>query len=149
MLQNLLKEDAVALNQEGDSWEAAIHIAGDILVRTGKCKKSYVEAMVEAVKKYGPYIVIEDGIAMPHAKSDSDVYEDGLAIVTLKNPVDFHNPEFEKVSVLFAICSANPEAHLNFLQELSSVFEAENIVEKLCACQERTELLAIIKDSIA
>lgn len=149
MLRDLLREGMVALNQNADSWEEAIYIAGNILVDAGRCNKSYVKAMVDAVRNYGPYIVMEDGIAMPHAKSSSDVAGDDLAIVTLKNPVDFNNPDFEQVSVLFAICSVNPDTHLTMLQELAGVFETENIVKELCRCKEKQELLTIIKENIA
>lgn len=149
MLRDLLNEQVVAINQKAKNWEEAIRIAGSILMNTGKCKESYIEAMIDVVKTYGPYIVIEDGIAMPHAKSSLDVNEDGLAIVTLKKPVDFHNRDFENVSVLFAICATNPDAHLNFLQELSGIFETENLVERMCSCKEEKEILKIIEENIA
>ena len=69
--------------------------------------------------------------------------------MTLKKPVDFHNRDFENVSVLFAICATNPDAHLNFLQELSGIFETENLVEQMCSCKEKKEIIKIIEENIA
>ena len=101
MLRDLLNEQVVAINQKAKNWEEAIRIAGSILVNTGKCKESYIEAMIDVVKTYGPYIVIEDGIAMPHAKSSLDVNE------------------------------------------------TENLVEQMCSCKEKKEIIKIIEENIA
>lgn len=148
MLRELLSEDIIVIGLKADTWQEAIRGAGNVLRDTGKCNQNYVDAMVESVEKFGPYIVIDDGIAMPHAKSNGDVTKDGLAVVTLETPIDFGNEDFEPVSVMFAICSADSDSHLLFLQELASIFECDDIVNRIRSCNNKQEILELLKSAI-
>lgn len=144
MLKDLLSEDLVALGAEAGDWREAVRTAGALFERTGRADPSYTEAMIASVEKFGPYIVLEEGIAMPHAQSDGNVSEPGICVVTLKDPVAFEHDEFDPVRVLIGICAPDPTAHLSCLSELSEIFEDEDIVSKLHGCGTAQEVLDTI-----
>ena len=73
MLTDLLKPELVACHVEASDWEEAIRACGKLLVDAGKCDQSYVDAMISSVHKIGPYMVLEEGSAMPHAQADGNV----------------------------------------------------------------------------
>lgn len=87
MLTDLLKPELVACHVEASDWEEAIKACGKLLVDAGKCDQSYVDAMISSVHKFGPYMVLEEGIAMPHAQADGNVSERGSVSSRLTLPL--------------------------------------------------------------
>ena len=53
-----LTKELIQLENGFDSWEEAIRVSSKGLVEQGFIEPSYVDAMVQSVKDYGPYIVI-------------------------------------------------------------------------------------------
>lgn len=45
--------------------------------------------MINMTKKYGSYIVIDKNIAIPHSKSEKNIYKTDFSILILENPVFF------------------------------------------------------------
>src|SRR5664279_1589635 len=62
-----LDNASVSLGDEYRTPDNAIRAAGQLLINDGLAEPRYVEAMVEAFRDLGPYIVLAPGIAMPHA----------------------------------------------------------------------------------
>lgn len=50
------------------SWEEAIRLTAQPLLTKGKIKESYIQAMIDKVKEYGPFINIGEYLALPHAR---------------------------------------------------------------------------------
>ena len=55
------------------------------------------------VDEHGPYIVIAPGLALAHARPGPEVLADGLAVVTLAEPVPFGH----RTTTRCASCSAS------------------------------------------
>ena len=89
MLSDYLSPEFIQLKVSVSDWAEAVQAAGNILVEAGKCEKGYVQAMIDAVKDLGPYMVLAPGLAMPHARPEDGVLETGISLVTLENPVEF------------------------------------------------------------
>lgn len=144
MLMDELTSDLVLCRAHADGWQDAIRLAGGLLERAGACDPSYTESMIASVEKFGPYMVLEEGIAMPHAQAAGNVSRPAICVVTLADPVPFGHEEFDPVGVLIGICAPDPTAHLASLTELSQMFEDENAVEKLLACKSAEAVLAVM-----
>ena len=56
-------------------------------------KPSYVEGIIKAVKELGPYIIISDGLAMPHTRPEDGALDIGCSLITLKEPVLFEGDD--------------------------------------------------------
>ncbi len=66
-LRKLLKKESVKFIEGAEDWKEAILQSGNLLVSNRKVTSEYVKEMIELVEKHGPYIVIEEGIAIPVA----------------------------------------------------------------------------------
>lgn len=148
MLKELITQDVIRCNAHAANWEEAVRIAGALLVDAHKCEASYVDAMVETVHKFGPYIVLEEGIAMPHAQSRDNVAETGISVVTLQEPVCFGHDEYDPVSVLIGFCSPSSNGHMGCLSELAQIFDDEEIISKLSACNDAREVKELLQAAI-
>ncbi|CAM3199988.1 Transcriptional antiterminator, BglG [Streptobacillus ratti] len=67
-LVKILNKNSVIFEKSVNSWEDAIEILGNNLVAKCSVTTEYVNEMKKMVKKLGPYVVIDNGIALPHAK---------------------------------------------------------------------------------
>lgn len=49
--------------------------------------QDYYNAIIESTIKNGPYYIIANDLAMPHAQSERGVKENAFSLITLKKPV--------------------------------------------------------------
>ncbi len=144
-LSDLLYEDMLLLDASAADWEEAVRLAGGVLVRNGGVTKKYVEAMVRCVKEMGPYIVLGNGIAMPHARAEDGAQKVALSVVRLKTPVFFGAKTEEPVDLLFAFASVDERAHLHVMEELWRLFNDGDALEKLRQCRNKEEMLTLLR----
>ena len=85
----ILNENNVQLQTEAKDWEEAVRIGAEMLVSQGCAEQSYVEGIISAIKELGPYIIVADGLAMPHTRPECGATGIGCSLITLKEPVYF------------------------------------------------------------
>lgn len=118
MLTNYLSKETMNRVTSVESWEEGIRLAAKPLLEKGVIEETYVEAMIASVNKNGPYIVLKDYFALPHAKAGEGVNQVGMALLTLEEAVDLvGNP----VKVFLVLAAVDSSAHLEALSEISEL----------------------------
>ncbi|MFZ2232472.1 MAG: PTS sugar transporter subunit IIA, partial [Lactococcus raffinolactis] len=86
MLTYFQEKDLVRISdQQPANWEEAIRISCDNLIEKEIINQIYVDEVVAAVHKYGPYIVIVPGVAMPQSTDKSEgVFGPAIAFTKFK-----------------------------------------------------------------
>src|SRR5699024_3817891 len=82
----LLPESRIQIRNKVNRLKEAIVEASSSLIEQNYITNQYVEEMIKGIKKEGPYIVISDYIALPHAGFDKGVIQTGMSMLLLKNP---------------------------------------------------------------
>lgn len=118
LLSDLLDESLVLLNVEANDWEDAIRKAAQPLVDNNKVTLGYVDDIIKGVNDLGPYIVITEHVALPHARPESGALESAVGIVTLKDPIEFGSADNDPVKFLFPLSAKDNGSHLSALQSL-------------------------------
>ncbi len=131
MLAEHFTKDLVALDVGARTPEEAIRKAGELLVRAEKASPKYVDAMVDAYVRLGPYMVIAPHIAMSHSRPSDDVFEPCIAYVRLAEPVAFGHPENDPVIHLFALGSCEGSSHIELLRDLAEFLADETHIQCL------------------
>ena len=137
MPKNIIKKDNIKLNVEVSNWREAIRVAGEILLMEGEIEKNYIENMIEAVEKYGPYIVIAPGIAFAHAKPGEYVNKDCISLIRLKEPVNFGCGK-DEVSLVFAFGASGDDEHMKFIILYGSLHQSSPAAIDLVADDDQT-----------
>lgn len=145
MLEKWLDKTSIALNQRVRDYKDAIRLGGNLLVSSGKATQEYVSAMIEAVKEFGPYIVIAPGIAMPHARPENGALAVGLSLVTLITPVCFGNPENDPVRIVVCLCSIDASSHLEVLQRAVALLGNADDMNNILAANSIENVMSIIQ----
>ncbi len=139
-----LPREAVVLGAQVDDWRAAVLAAGSALAVAGIARPGYGAEMVRMIEEHGPYVVIAPGLALAHARPGPEVLIDGLAVVTLANPVNFGHPYNDPVSVVLALAVASGDAHIALVAELANIFNDSSAVADLAAATSVDEVLRIM-----
>lgn len=144
--ESLIKEQSILLNQEASTWEEAVRIAANTLVNSGAIQERYVDAIIESTKRYGPYYVLMEGMAMPHARPEDGVYRNAFSLVTFKEGVPFSDGKLASVFVVLAATSS--EIHTSIaIPQIVAVFDTPDIIAKLMNVTCEQEVLEIINQS--
>ncbi|SEO57232.1 PTS system, ascorbate-specific IIA component [Amphibacillus marinus] len=123
MLAELLPKSHIQEIKSVASWEKAIELASEPLLKFGFIEETYVKNMIKSVEQNGPYIVLMDYFALPHAEAGNGVNRLGMALLKLTEPVDLKgNP----VTVLLVLAAEDADSHIGALREISQVLADED-----------------------
>lgn len=139
MIKDFLQDENILLNVEADDWQELITIVSQPLLKEEAITDKYIQAMIEAVEEFGPYIVIGEHLALAHARPEDGVNQLGLSVATVKTPVKFGHEENDPVKIIFCLSAVDSFSHLNIMrglidlindeQKLNQLLQAETIEE--------------------
>ena len=92
-------------NLSADSWQDSIRKAALPLIQNNYIEKRYIDSMICSVLEYGPYIVIDKGIALAHARPNDGVLKTGIALATFTPAVKFGS-ENDPVKIMIVLAAA-------------------------------------------
>lgn len=140
-----LDEAGIVLSAEAEDWRAAVRVAGGALVSVGAARVGYSDEMIRMIEEHGPYVVIAPGLALAHARPGPDVLADGLAVVTLEQPVPFGHPHNDPVRVVLGLAILRVETHLASVAAIANIFNDSDAVSALAAATTPAEVLQIMR----
>lgn len=120
-----LTKDFIQFEDKVSNWEEAIIKSSKPLLQEGFIEKSYIDAMIESVKEYGPYIVIAPNIALPHARPEMGSKKVGFSILKLDEPVAFSDQAEHQVRLLISLSCVDSTTHMEILQTIVTILSDE------------------------
>lgn len=139
-----LPDAAVRLGAAAPTWRDAMRLAGGALVASGAATDEYTDAMIGMVEEHGPYIVISPGLAFAHARPGGAVLRDGLAVVTLDEPVAFGHPHNDPVRVVLGLAVTGVGTHLESIGEIANLFNDASVTGRIAAATTADEVRTIM-----
>lgn len=147
---SLAQNHSVRLQAEAATWQAAVRIGVDLLVKAGVVEPRYYQAILDGVAQFGPYFVIAPGLAMPHGRPEEGVKRTGFALVTLKTPLMFNHEDNDPVDILITMAAVDANAHQEVgIMQIVNLFEDEENFDRLRACRSEQEVLDLIDRAAA
>ena len=144
LLAEAFGEGSILLKGSVDDRSAAIELAGELLVASGRATKGYVASMLDAVEKFGPYIVIAPGIALAHGKPSEDVIETGLSLLVLENAIEFQHSQNDPVQLVFGLAATDHESHIELMSELAQFLSDQDSVNSLLTCSDSEQIRLLL-----
>lgn len=143
-MKNLLTIGHIRRLSEEIDWKQGIRLAGDILKNEGYIDDSHINEAIGNVLKYGPYIVISDGIALAHAKGENEVYSDGLSLVISKKGIPFGENERENVHMLFYFCTKGEDDYVGLFNQIIDLGRNKLKLEKILNSKNSCEVYSLL-----
>ena len=146
-MADMLKKKNVKIVDGVKDWVNAIYVAVNPLVEQGYCEQRYIDGIIENTKKYGPYYVLCENLALIHARSEQGVIKQQLAVTVLKNPVKF-KPDGVNVRILIALAAKDPQSHVQAMQAISNIFADDIRVQKILNATNSEDVYNIFINSV-
>lgn len=102
----------------------------------------YIDGIISAIKEFGPYIVITDGLAIPHTRPEKGAKSIGFSLITFKDPVIF-DEETSPVKVMICFSAIDKDSHLEILKMIVEFVE-DGKIDKIAEVENMQELLELI-----
>lgn len=146
VLETIVKKKHYKFVDSVASWQEAVRLSTESLIADGSVAADYYEQIVRCIEKYGPYIVFEDYVAMPHSQEDaSGVYKTSIGFMRVKETVDFgcdEDGERKLAKLFFTLASCNPNEHLENIQQLMGIFQNPDLLHALQQADTPEDILA-------
>lgn len=144
-LSDLLTEDTVAIKASASDWKDAIRKSGELLVNTGAIEPRYIEAMIKFCEEHQAYIVIAQGVALPHARPEDGVKRMCLSLITLKVPIEFGHPRHDPVDLVITLGATDNRSHVKALGQLAEMLMDEEKLKVIRNAQTKRDVLKIME----
>ena len=131
MLHEVLKDQHILLQHTSKDWETCIKDVAQPLLNDHYINQNYIEAMIAAVNKYGPYIVVGKGVALAHARPEDGVLKLGLSVMTLKEPISFGHETNDPVKLVFCLAATDNFSHLKVMKSIVNIISEEWKIDKI------------------
>lgn len=138
---DLLKRENVQILDQAADWKDAIRISISPLEKGGYVKACYKEEVIGNVEKLGPYIVIADHIALPHARPEQGTISTQLGVTLFRKEVKFDGKE-EGANLFISLAAADNSSHMDALVVISELLDDEDTVSRILASRDADELFS-------
>ena len=143
MLKELIA-DRIQFIDKVNSWEEAIRLSSRELIEQEFMKESYLDAMIDNINEFGPYIILTDGVAMPHTRPENGAIKTGFSFLKLEEGVVFPDTDIP-VTLLFTLSAADADSHVEAIMQLADILGDEATLEQLNQVTNKEAFLNIIK----
>lgn len=145
VLQKIVERGHYKFVDSVPTWQEAVKLSTQSLVETGYCTPEYYQQINDCIEKYGPYVVFDHYVAMPHTQENAvGVLNTSVGFMRVKEVVDFgtdEDGEKKEAKLFFTLCSSSPEEHLENIQSLTEVFMNEPLLDALMEANTPEEIL--------
>ena len=138
ILAEFLNTGNVKIVNNVKDWKDGVQIAGEILEKNNIVDKKYIHEMIALIEKHGSYIVVEEGLALPHAGISESVFMTGISLLIVKEGVLF--PNNKRVNIFLSFATINRNDHIKILNNLFELITKYNFIEELISIDSYDEL---------
>ncbi len=146
ILQKIVERGHYKFVDRVDSWQDAVRLSCESLAETGFVSPDYYKQIVDCIEKYGPYVVFDHYVAMPHSQEGAEgANQTAVGFMRVKEDVDFgvdEDGEQKIARLFFTLAAKDPNEHLDNMQQLMSIFTNEPLLDALMEADTPEDILA-------
>lgn len=140
-LKEYLNNETIQCNMSVENWEDAVMLGSKPLIEKKHIDASYVNAMINSVEKYGPYMVLADNFALMHARPEDGVNKTSMSLLVSKDILDMKG---KPVKVFLILAASDNKSHINALSEVTELLSDDKNF-KVFMEGNKKEILNLIK----
>ncbi|WP_435308766.1 BglG family transcription antiterminator [Sebaldella termitidis] len=138
-----LKEENISFEKKKlEKWEDAVKEGFKPLEKGKYVDESYYKSIIELINNFGSYMVVSEGLAIPHAENMNNVHKSGISLLYLKHPVIF--PGNKKVNLLFCLSAVDKKDHVQSLEDIIRLEEEFSFRKKMAETNSKEEITEIL-----
>lgn len=129
-INTIIDRKNVYLDYDCNNLSDAVRISGNFLLESGYIDEIYVKEIVENIERAPEYMVIGEGVLMPHSRAAEHVFKTSVSVIRLKNPIYLKSKGISEIRWIFTLATVNHTEHITALTQLSRIVgEKEMLLE--------------------
>ncbi|MFJ7936045.1 BglG family transcription antiterminator [Sporosarcina sp. NPDC096371] len=146
VLKELLIEENIQFVDKIDNWKEAIKKVAEPLLLNESITNQYVDVMIENVVTTGPYIIIGEQIAIPHARPEFGVNKLGMSLLKLKESTHLLDSEANEVEIFVCLAAIDNQTHLKALAQLTTLLSEPSKLQLLKEAETKQDILDLVSE---
>ena len=144
-MADILLLEAIDRDVVADDWEGVVDCAGALLLEVGAIWPSYVEAMKDMIRLYGPYVVVAPGSALLHAGPEMGAKRLAMSLIVLRDPVPFGHESHDPVRLALAFSSIDHKTHIRAVGEAMELLRETDRRQSILEASSEARILESVK----
>lgn len=143
-LNDLLPLSRIQLTSQKLGWKEALELSIKPLFKQKYVSAEFQEAIIKNIEHFGPYIIIDPGLAFPHAGVNEGAYKLGMSLLILRRPIFFMNSD-KPVNIILVLSAPDSSSHIFAIEQLTNLITHSNILEKLPLVINKHEVIQLLQ----
>lgn len=141
-LKDLITKDKIQIVERVKNWKEAIGMAARPIIKDKSITNQYVKAMIDTIEEKGPYVVLADRFALPHASVEDGVRRLSMSMLIIKEPVDLRG---KLVNIMMVLAPIDNSLHLKALGSLFELFSDEKHIRAIIESSTIEHILKLVR----
>lgn len=146
VLKDLLIEENIQFIDRIDDWKDAIKMAAEPLLLSDSITTQYIDVMIENVETTGPYIIIGEQVAIPHARPEFGVKKLGMSLLKLEETTHLLNDDTNQVEIFICLAAIDNQTHLKALAQLTTLLSDPLKLKILKEAKTKQDILDLVEE---
>ena len=151
ILQKIVERGHYKFVDSVPSWQEGVRLSTESLIETGYVEPDYYKQIVACIEKYGPYMVYDHEIAMPHTQESAvGAIKTAVGFMRVKETVDFgedEDGEKKHAKLFFTLVANDPSEHMDNIVDLMSIFTNDPLIDALLEANTPEDILKAEADN--
>ena len=124
--KDIIKDESIIFKYDGTNIEEAVMYTCNLLEKKGYISSSYTKSILDILKNHTSYMIIHNGIILPHSKNKNNVFKTSGILLELKNDFQLNG---NTIKYIFTFAIKNKEKELNRVSKIINKIFKDELVE--------------------
>lgn len=124
--KDIITDESIIFNYDGKNIEEAVMYTCNLLEKKGYISSSYTKSILDILKNHTSYMIIHNGIILPHSKNKNNVFKTSGILLELKNDFQLNG---NTIKYIFTFAIKNKEKELNRVSKIINKIFKDELVE--------------------
>ncbi|EEX74063.1 BglG family transcription antiterminator [Leptotrichia hofstadii] len=124
--KDIITDESIIFNYDGKNIEEAVMYTCNLLEKKGYISSSYTKSILDILRNHTSYMIIHNGIILPHSKNKNNVFKTSGILLELKNEFELNG---NAIKYIFTFAIKDKEKELNRVSKIINKIFKDELVE--------------------
>ena len=126
--KDIITDESIIFNYDGKNIEEAVKYTCNLLEKKGYISSSYTKSILDILRNHTSYMIIHNGIILPHSKNKNNVFKTSGILLELKNNFELNG---NTIKYIFTFAIKDKEKELNKVSKIINKIFKDELVEMM------------------
>lgn len=124
--KDIITDESIIFNYDGKNIEEAVKYTCSLLEKKEYISSSYTKSILDILRNHTSYMIIHNGIILPHSKNKNNVFKTSGILLELKNEFELNG---NAIKYIFTFAIKDKEKELNRVSKIINKIFKDELVE--------------------